>query len=512
MSKFRGAGIVALLILGLLTFHSQAQAQQVKATQVKKLQVNQLAMRKLITPRGAAINFVNREKIAPLKIKNTLQNLRLKIKQKKLTFKVGYTTALDFQINQITGLKTPGNLSQIAKQQNVRAAKLIKKYRFKKVLPRCVAGARSFDWRRANGVTKVGDQGACGSCWAFATHGAFEASDRIKNKRSIDTSEQATLDCNPHGYSCGGGWWVHQYLIDTGAARESAYPYTAVKGSCRSGVSHPYKAVAWGYVENSGSVPSVSKLKQYLCRYGPLAVAVRVTGAFQAYTGGVFNERSSGSVNHGVTLIGWDDSKHAWLIKNSWGTGWGSTCGYGSSRGYMWIDYNSNKIGYAASWVRAKVVSRPRPVKEDCIPFNPAKIKVTKIKGRWKIVEGSHWIFDFKDKAKEAKKAYDIIRHYKMSRTCYVGRPGPSFKYLLVGSRPPRGGMRGEDCIKFNLAKVKVIKAKGRYKITDGRSWMFDFGNKKAEAVQALNIIKKYKFSYSCFVGRPGPSFSYLRR
>jgi len=91
----------------------------------------------------------------------------------------------------------------------------------------------------------------------------------------------------------------------------------------------------------------VDKLKQALCRYGPLAVAVRATRLFQAYKSGVFNERDTGKVNHGVTLIGWDDNKEAWLIKNSWGTGWGE-------KGYMWIVYYSNSIGYGASWVEAK--------------------------------------------------------------------------------------------------------------------------------------------------------------
>ncbi len=510
MMRLKWGGAAAALCLTVFIAYGAAHGQQASTTKVKTMRLNPQAVRNLVTPPGKTINYANREQMASVQIKNTLKGLRLKITQQKFTFKVGYTTALDFQIAQITGLKAPDNLAQIAKQQNIKAAQLLKKFPYAIKVPSCSKTGRSFDWRRAAGTTPVRDQGPCGSCWAFATHGAWESSDRIKNKRSSDSSEQGSLDCNPHGYSCGGGWWVHQYLIDTGAATEASYPYTAVKAACRSGVSRPYRAVAWGYVTNSGSVPSVAKLKEYLCRYGPLAVAVRVTSAFQAYTDGVFNERASGSVNHGVTLIGWDDSKHAWLIKNSWGTGWGSTCGYGSSRGYMWIDYSSNKIGYAASWVQAKTL--PRPAKEDCIPFNPARIAVKQIKGRWKIVEGSHWMFDFGNKSAEAKKAYSIIKHYKMNRSCFVGRPHASFTYMLVNNRAPSGAMRGEDCIKFDLKKVKVVSNKGRWKITDGRSWMYDFGSKKAEALQALNYIKKYGMTYSCYVGRPGPSFSYLRR
>lgn len=106
----------------------------------------------------------------------------------------------------------------------------------------------------------------------------------------------------------------------------------------------------WGYVIAGGS-PSVRELKEALCEFGPSAVSVRATDAFAAYTGGVFNENASGAVNHAVTLIGWDDQKEAWLIKNSWHTNWGSTCGYGNERGYMCIRYGCNKIGYAAAWV-----------------------------------------------------------------------------------------------------------------------------------------------------------------
>jgi len=39
---------------------------------------------------------------------------------------------------------------------------------------------------------------------------------------------------------------------------------------------------------------------------------------------------------------------------------------------------------------------------EDCVSFNPANIEVKKVRGRWKILEGSHWILDFGNKQNEA--------------------------------------------------------------------------------------------------------------
>ena len=50
------------------------------------------------------------------------------------------------------------------------------------------------------------------------------------------------------------------------------------------------------------------------------------------------------NVNHAITIVGWDDSKKAYLVKNSWGKKWGQD-------GYVWVGYGYNNIGFGAAWV-----------------------------------------------------------------------------------------------------------------------------------------------------------------
>ncbi|HES59464.1 MAG TPA: hypothetical protein ENO18_03445 [Caldithrix sp.] len=121
-------------------------------------------------------------------------------------------------------------------------------------------------------------------------------------------------------------------------------------------------------------------------------------------------------------------------------------------------------------------------------------------------------MFSFGNKKEETNKALKIIKHYRMNQSCFVGRPNPSFQYMLVSGNAPSGRFTGEDCIRFNPSSAEVKYINGDWKIVDGSHWMFSFGSNESEARQSLAIIKKYGFNHTCYVGRPGPSFKYLRR
>lgn len=172
-------------------------------------------------------------------------------------------------------------------------------------------------------------------------------------------------------------------------------------------------------------------------------------------------------------------------------------------------DVESNRANFK---IECKAEAAREPLREDCVSFNPETAEVKQIEGRWKIVDGTHWVFDFAGKKNEAERSLSIIKHYRLNQSCFVGRPHPSFSYLLVSGAAPVGPFSGEDCVSFNPETIEVKKVGGRWKIVDGSHFLFDFDAKESEARQAFAIIKKYGFNHSCFVGRPQPSFQYLRK
>ncbi|WP_455655427.1 C1 family peptidase [Phascolarctobacterium sp.] len=73
----------------------------------------------------------------------------------------------------------------------------------------------------------------------------------------------------------------------------------------------------------------------------------------------VYNQDFKLGANHEVGLVGWDDyykftdangntiSEGAWIMRNSWGSGWGSECsedGEGGERGYAYVSYYDTSL------------------------------------------------------------------------------------------------------------------------------------------------------------------------
>jgi hypothetical protein len=76
----------------------------------------------------------------------------------------------------------------------------------------------------------------------------------------------------------------------------------------------------------------------------------------------------------------------------------------------------------------------------------------------------------------------------------------------------PRRRRDREECVSFDPDRVDLSRADGRWTISDGRRWLFEFGAEREAAEHALDVIHYYHLDRSCSLGRLQTAFSYLLR
>ncbi|MBA3028439.1 MAG: hypothetical protein FP816_06445 [Desulfobacteraceae bacterium] len=210
----------------------------------------------------------------------------------------------------------------------------------------------TLDWRNEGGinyVSPVKNQGSCGSCWAFATTAALESQVMIFQKGVlIDLSEQILVSCSGAG-SCAGGSsaTASNFIRDVGLPLESCFGYVGTDNSCDNAcVNWPtstYGIVGWHRA--SSTTTTVNDIKNSLYLYGPVVATMYVYNDFYSYRTGVYSYTTGAYVGaHAIMVVGYDDINQCFLVKNSWGTGWGEA-------GYFKIAYSevtgTSRFGYS---------------------------------------------------------------------------------------------------------------------------------------------------------------------
>jgi C1A family cysteine protease/putative hemolysin len=255
----------------------------------------------------------------------------------------------------------------------------------------------SFTWKNKDGknwMTSVKDQGICGSCWAHAAAAVLEAKyniDNLDDSIDLDLSEEELVsDCSSAGSCCGGSAAAAlEYIKENGLVEEGCFPYdsgddpgeyvwpwentgcycdtsadpddcqsscrwTSTDGSicgdhvCGSRCSEQ-ESRDW-HLKNYYAVHTTittDDVKQRLHEHGPLSISVDANDEWSSDYDGHVITTGSGH-NHAVTLVGWDDTADPangyWIIKNSWGSGWGIS-------GYVKLKYGIMEANHVADYI-----------------------------------------------------------------------------------------------------------------------------------------------------------------
>jgi len=197
----------------------------------------------------------------------------------------------------------------------------------------------------------IGNQGSYGTCVAWAVgynHKSFlEAWDDDHRESFTDAqkfspkylfwsipSASKGADCNGTGFEP-----AYDVLISSGISTMATSPYTGL-GDCSSSPSSSENTNAAQYkIQSYREVElNTQKIKEYLAQHRALSFGAKLGDNFMsANSDAIHSSDTYGYTGqhayHAMTLCGYDDSKSAFRIVNSWGTGWGDN-------GYLWVDYD----------------------------------------------------------------------------------------------------------------------------------------------------------------------------
>jgi len=201
----------------------------------------------------------------------------------------------------------------------------------------------------------IGDQGQTSTCvgWSTGYYGKT-ISEAVANHYSQSNLVQAGYEMSPKDMflsipdnfkgstDCQSGTQITDaldVLVNNGVATMATVPWDPSIFNC----SQSQVQTSWNTDAANHKISyyrtisaTVQGIKEQLAANNPVLMGIKVSNEFESYRGGVINSATFPNPVglHAQCIVGYDDSKNAFHVANSWGTQWGES-------GYYWIDYNT---------------------------------------------------------------------------------------------------------------------------------------------------------------------------
>lgn len=203
----------------------------------------------------------------------------------------------------------------------------------------------------------IGDQGQYGTCvvWAvgYNLKTALNGIEKSWTNTDLSTKSNQTspkdlwlaIPSSKKGSKCEGTNFepAMDALISTGSASLEAVPYSnlgnctgSAKGNSDNKLAN-YRKIFNEEMKNDKD--ALNNFKGYLNAGRPIAIGAKLGDRFMEWkssaiiSSDTYNNPGMQHAYHAMVLVGYDDSKNAFRVRNSWGKSWGD-------EGSIWVDYD----------------------------------------------------------------------------------------------------------------------------------------------------------------------------
>lgn len=200
----------------------------------------------------------------------------------------------------------------------------------------------------------IGSQGKYGTCVAWSVgynlKTALNAIDKHWTQEQLaDPANQTSpkdlwmgIPADQKGPMCEGTGFGSAFtvLMNEGVSNMKEVPYKNL-GNCQGSIvgDTTNRIASFNHVvSSSGGQPSLEQLKAYLHDTIPLAFSAKLGYAFKEWNSDRTLARDNYLMDgerhayHAMVLVGYDDARQAFRVRNSWGEDWGD-------HGSIWVDY-----------------------------------------------------------------------------------------------------------------------------------------------------------------------------
>lgn len=221
-----------------------------------------------------------------------------------------------------------------------------------------------------------GSQGSIGTCvgWTLAylksyQEGLERSWDFTQNHQRISPSY--IYNSIRSSNMCDGAYIADglNLLIQEGASTEDLMPIST--SNCQltpppaaKKDASQYRIATWTRI----NYLNINEVKTYIALGIPVVIGYQSTPTFQSYRGGVYKSVSTDHASgHAMLVVGYDDSRQAVKVLNSWGSDWGE-------QGFGWIDYSVFSHKTREAYVSQDITYDP---KSDLIRKNDRRFVVS---------------------------------------------------------------------------------------------------------------------------------------